>query len=88
YRPQHIITDEADIIAPQNTLAGKDVRLRDAGQSSRKWAMRIAKKGRMRGIGQTWITQRPAEFTKGVLAQIEVLIALRFMEPRDTGVIK
>lgn len=72
--PLHLIIDEADSFAPQNAK-GRE-RMLGAYEA-------IARRGRIRGIGSTWITQRPAVLNKNVLTQADVLICLQITSPQD-----
>jgi hypothetical protein len=73
--PMHLFVDEADMFAPQRTPAG-DQRMLGAFES-------IVRRGGIRGIGTTLITQRAAVLNKNVLEQIDMLIALRTVGPND-----
>lgn len=73
--PMHLFVDEADMFAPQRTPSG-DQRMLGAFES-------IVRRGGIRGIGTTLITQRAAVLNKNVLEQIDVLIALRTVGPND-----
>lgn len=73
--PMLLIVEEADELAPQRPEANQTLMLAAVE--------RIAKRGRMRGIGLLAITQRSAALNKHVLSQIEVLIALQTTDPRD-----
>jgi hypothetical protein len=77
--PMLLVTEEADEVAPQNS---------QPDQRRMLGAMeRIAKRGRMRGIGFLAVTQRSASLNKNVLSQIEVLIAMQTTDPRDIDAI-
>jgi len=73
--PLHIFMDEADVFAPQRPM-GDETRTLGACQT-------LVRRGRIKGLGITMITQRPAELSKGVLSQVDTLITLRLMHPRD-----
>lgn len=74
--PLHIFLDEADMVAPQKSNS--------SGESATLVAMdTIVRRGRVRGLGVTMITQRPAVLSKNVLTQVEVLIAQRLTSPND-----
>lgn len=73
--PMHLFVDEADMFAPQRIPSG-DQRMLGAFES-------IVRRGGIRGIGTTLITQRAAVLNKNVLEQIDVLIALRTVGPND-----
>ena len=65
--------DEADLLAPQRVMAGGE-RLLGAMSD-------LVRRGRVRGLGVTLVTQRPATLNKDILTQAEVLIALRMTAP-------
>lgn len=73
--PIHLFVDEADMFAPQRPLPG-DQRMLGAFEA-------IVRRGGIRGIGSTLITQRAAVLNKNVLEQIDVLIVLRVAGPND-----
>lgn len=73
--PVHLFVDEADMFAPQRTPSG-DQRMLGAFEA-------LVRRGGIRGIGTTLITQRAAVLNKNVLEQIDVLIALRTVGPND-----
>lgn len=77
--PLHIVIDEADLFAPQRLPQGAE-RLLGAMDD-------LVRRGRVRGLGVTLITQRPAVLNKDVLTQAEVLIALRMTGVRDVNAI-
>lgn len=76
----HLVCDEADVYAPQKPF-GEEARTLGAMQD-------IVRRGRIRGIGCTLITQRPQVLNKDVLTQCEVLITMRLVHPKDIGAIK
>lgn len=76
----HLFVDEADVFAPQRPQKG-DEPLLGAMQN-------IIRRGRIKGIGATLITQRPAVLSKDVLTQIDVLVALRLTSPQDRDAIR
>jgi hypothetical protein len=78
--PCHVIVDEADTFAPQR-LFGDEARVCGAMED-------LVKKGRIRGLGCTLITQRPAVLNKNVLTQCESLFALRMTHPKDIDAIR
>jgi uncharacterized protein len=78
--PIHLFADEADMFAPQNPMDG-DKRMLGAID-------KIVRRGRVKGLGFTMITQRPAAINKNVLTQIELLICLRVMSPQDRAAVK
>lgn len=73
--PLHLILDEADTYAPQKPW-GEDIRTLGACQS-------IVRRGGIKGIGVTMITQRVAVLNKDVLSQIDTLFCLRMHAKTD-----
>jgi hypothetical protein len=71
----HLFIDEADLFAPQNQK-GVDARLLGAMED-------LVRRGRVRGLGSSLITQRPAALHKDVLTQCETICVLRMTHPRD-----
>lgn len=78
--PLHLFIDEADSFAPQRPMPGQQ-RMLGAFEA-------LVRRGGIRGIGMTLITQRPAVLNKNVLTQSEVLIALQINAPQDQDAIK
>lgn len=74
-RPLHLVLDEADRFAPQKPMPDQQRMLGAIDE--------IVRMGRLRGLGVTMITQRPAVLNKDVLTQIEVLVTLRMTAPQD-----
>lgn len=77
--PLHLVIDESDEFAPQRAMPDQ-ARMLGAFQT-------LARRGRQRGIGCTFVTQRPAEFHKSCLTQCSILIALRMMGSQDVKAI-
>lgn len=75
----HIVIDEADVVAPQRPM-GEDARTLGATQN-------IVRRGRIRGLGCTLITQRPQVLNKDVLSQADMLCVLGMNHPKDLGAI-
>lgn len=73
--PLHLIVDEADSFAPQRPMPGQQ-RMLGAFEA-------IVRRGRIRGLGVTLITQRPAVLNKNVLTQVECLVTLQITAPQD-----
>lgn len=71
-----LIFDEADLWAPQNARGNQVFALCEAMEA-------IVRRGRVKGIGATLISQRPQQLNKSVLSQADVLIALGLSHPRD-----
>lgn len=78
--PLHLFIDEADSFAPQRPFPGQQ-RMLGAFEA-------IVRRGGIRGIGVTMITQRPAILNKNVLTQTEVLIALQTTSPQDRAAVQ
>lgn len=77
----HVFVDEADEFAsqkPADALEHKVLGILD----------RIVRRGRIRGLGITLITQRSAVLNKNVLSQAEVMVALRTAAPPDLDAIE
>lgn len=77
--PLHIVIDEADLFAPQRAAA-EMARLLGAMED-------LVRRGRLKGLGVTLITQRPAVIHKDVLSQVEILIVLRLTGTHDVKAI-
>jgi hypothetical protein len=71
----HLFVDEADRFAPQRPLPG-DQRMLGAYEA-------IVRRGGLRGIGSTLISQRAAVVNKNVLEQVDIVIVLRTVGPND-----
>lgn len=77
--PLHVVFDEADEFAPQTPFPESRALL---------GAMEdFVRRGRLRGLGCTLVTQRPAVIHKDVLTQVEVLITMGLTGPRDVAAI-
>ena len=73
--PLHLIVDEADLFIPQRA-SPDEKRVLAAFED-------IVRRGRVRGLGITVVTQRPAVIHKDILTQIGTLIVLRMLGPQD-----
>jgi hypothetical protein len=73
----HLIVDEADIFAPQTPQSAES-------QRSLRAMHALARRYRYKGIGATFICQRPAELHKGVM-QFDLLLALCITQPHDVN---
>ena len=78
--PVMLIVDEADEFAPQKPEKNET---RMLGHM-----IRLAKRGRTRGIGLMPLTQRSAEFHKGILDLASAVVFMRTAGPRDRDAIK
>jgi hypothetical protein len=76
--PVHLFIDEADVFAPQKL---------DKNDSHHNRSLSIMNtlvlRGRLRGIGETMITQRPARIHKDVLTQAGAMFFMRMNAPHD-----
>lgn len=77
--PLHLFVDEADSFAPQQAMPNQK-RMLGAFEA-------LVRRGGIRGIGTTLITQRPAVLNKNVLTQADNLIVLRVTSPQDRSAI-
>lgn len=71
----HLFVDEADLFVPQRVPSG-DTTMVGAFEA-------IVRRGGLRGLGSTLISQRSAVVNKNVLEQLDLLIALRTVGPND-----
>lgn len=78
--PLMLFVDEADAFIPQRPLPDQH-RMLGAFEA-------LVRRGGIRGIGITLITQRPAVVNKNVLTQTEVLILLQMTAPQDQDAIE
>lgn len=78
--PLHLFVDEADSFAPQRPFPGQQ-RMLGAFEA-------IVRRGGIRGLGMTMITQRPAVLNKSVLTQAEMLVVLQMTGPQDQDAIE
>lgn len=73
--PLHLVVDECDLYVPQRI---------PSGQEPLVGAMEdIVRRGRIKGLGITLISQRPASVNKDVLSQVSVLVAHRLVGSHD-----
>lgn len=73
--PLHIVADECDLYAPQRAYAGVE-RLLGAMED-------VVRRGRVRGLGITLISQRPASVNTNVRSQVGTLILLGLTGTHD-----
>jgi uncharacterized protein len=78
--PMQLLIDEADKFAPQQVPSG-DQRMLGAFEV-------LVRRGGLRGIGTTLITQRAAVINKNLLEQLDILICLRTSGPNDRKAIE
>lgn len=74
--PVHVVIDECDLFCPQR--ADEPTVMRSMGAVND-----LVLRGRIRGIGVSLISQRPARINKDVLTQIEMLVSFRLTGPQD-----
>lgn len=79
--PLHLFIDEADSYCPQKMFGPEQARCLGAAED-------IVRRGRIRGIGCTLITQRPQVLNKDVLTQADMLTTLGMNHPKDLGAIE
>jgi uncharacterized protein len=79
--PLLLVLEEADEFAPQDPKGANVPRMIGATN-------RISKRGRGRGIGMLYFTQRSAALNKNVLDQSDTLIVGRTIGPRDRAAIE
>ena len=72
----HLVIDESDMFAPQTPKSPEAQLSYDAMDN-------LARRDRVKGLGATFITQRPAKIAKDVISQVEALISLRLGGPQD-----
>ncbi len=77
-RALHLAWDEADDAAPQNPQ-----KMKGGGERLYGALDQIVRRGRIRGLGVTMISQRSAEINKSILSQCSLLIAHRASHPSD-----
>jgi hypothetical protein len=77
--PLHGFWDEADMFAPQRP-GPDETRMLGSAEA-------IVRRGGIRGLGTTLITQRGAVLNKNVLTQLDILFALRTISPQDRAAI-
>lgn len=78
--PLHLFIDEADSFVPQRPQRGEETML-GAFES-------IVRRGGIRGLGTTLISQRAAVVNKNVLTQLDALIILQVTGPQDQDAIR
>jgi hypothetical protein len=74
----HLFVDEADEFAPQYPDPASKHHRRSLSNLDR-----LVRRGRVKGIGVTLITQRPAVIHKNVLSQVEGLFLMNMFAPHD-----
>ena len=78
--PMHLFIDEADSFAPQKPMPNQ-MRMLGAYEA-------LVRRGGIKGIGITMITQRPAVINKNILSQLECLMVLQMTSPHDQDAIE
>jgi hypothetical protein len=77
-KPVHVFVDESDEFMPQVVASGNQIQRRCLGVFDR-----MVRRGRVKGIGVTLITQRPAVISKNVLSQVDGIYVLSVSAPHD-----
>jgi len=77
----HLFIDEADVVAPQKTFTPEQARCLGAADE-------LVRRGGIKGIGVTMISQRPQVVNKDVLSQIDMLLVLQMNHPKDLAAIE
>ncbi len=83
----HLFVDEADRFIPQRVGGGRG-EARETDQRMLGAFEAIVRRGGIRGLGTTLISQRAAVVNKNVLEQIDTLITLRVIGPNDRRAIE
>lgn len=77
-RARHLFVDEADEFCPQSVSNSYMHQKRALGAFDR-----IVRRGRVKGIGTTLITQRPAVIHKNLLSQVDGIFVMHVVAPHD-----
>jgi hypothetical protein len=77
----HLFIDEADAVAPQKTFTPEQARCLGAADE-------LVRRGGIKGIGVTMISQRAQIVNKDVLSQIDMLMVLQMNHPKDLRAIE
>lgn len=77
-RPVHLFFDEADEFAPQTVDSNYKYQRRCLSAIDR-----LVRRGGVKGLGSTLITQRPAVINKNVLSQVGKIYVLSMVAPHD-----
>lgn len=77
-KPVHFFFDEADEFAPQVSDANYKFQRRCLSAIDR-----FVRRGGVKGLGGTLITQRPAVISKNVLSQVSRVVVLNMVAPHD-----
>ena len=78
--PLHLFWDECDTDIPQKPMS-EQARLLGAAED-------LVRRGRIKGLGVSLISQRPAVVNKDVLTQTETLIVMRMVGPQDIDAVR
>lgn len=77
----HLFIDEADVFAPQVTRDPQQARLLGATDE-------LVRRGGLRGVGVTLITQRSQVVSKDVISQIDAMAVLNMNHPKDIAAVR
>lgn len=78
--PMHFFVDEADTVLPQQPMPGQQ-RMLGAYDT-------LVRRGGIRGLGVSLISQRPAVVNKNALSQVECLIVLQIVGAADQDAVE
>lgn len=79
--PLLLVCDEGDLYAPQKTLSPEQAITLGAADD-------IARRGRKRGIGTLWLSQRPAVINKNITSQCGLVVTFRTSASLDLKELK
>lgn len=82
-RPVHFFFDEADEFAPQASDSNYKHQRRCLSAIDR-----LVRRGGVKGLGGTLITQRPAVINKNVLSQVGRILVLNMVAPHDIAAVE
>lgn len=82
-RPVHFFFDEADEFAPQASDSNYKYQRRCLSAIDR-----LVRRGGVKGLGGTLITQRPAVINKNVLSQVGRILVLNMVAPHDIAAVE
>lgn len=85
---RHVFLEECDDYMPQKVVGGEGVGGKNVAIFCLATCQKLVKQGRVRGLGCTMISQRPAVVNKDALTQIQTLYVLGMTSPQDRNAIK
>jgi uncharacterized protein len=78
--PLHIFVDESDLFAPQTPYTPAETACRTAFDN-------LVRRGRVKGVGVTIISQRPAVVAKNLVTQITILVTHQLTGQQDQAAV-